>query len=102
MTRMSQYRTSQIWSVLYLSCILPRLFVRRPNVRDQPRPQAVGCMPWFDSFIPRTLYGSLHLDDLEGGIRRQRPTFPGLSKARLAVQGEGGRAVSWSPQTESA
>jgi hypothetical protein len=28
--------------------------------------------------------------------------FPGLSKARLAVQSKGGRSVRWSPQTESA
>ena len=49
-----------------------------------------------------TSYLSLHLDDLEAGIRRERSTFPGLSKARLAVQGKGGRAVSWSPQAESA
>jgi hypothetical protein len=42
-----------------------------------------------------------HLDDLEGGICRERSTLPDLSKARSAVQSEGGRAVNWSPQTES-
>ena len=64
--------------------------------------QAVGCLPWFDSPMPGTSHLSLHLDDLEGGIRRERPTFPGFAEARLAIQGEGRRAVSWSPQPESA
>ena len=59
-------------------------------------------MPWFDNLMAGTSYGSLHLDDLEGGIRRQRSTFPCFSKASLAVQGKGGRAMIWSPQAESA
>jgi hypothetical protein len=54
------------------------------------------------SHMPGPSYRSLHLEDLEGGIRRERSIFPSLSKARLAVQSKGGRAVRWSPQTESA
>src|SRR5512145_725835 len=45
---------------------------------------------------------SLHLDDLERGIRRERSTLPGLSKASVAVQSKGGRTVRRSPQLESA
>src|SRR5262245_24277298 len=52
--------------------------------------------------MPGPSYRSLHLEDLEGGIRRERSTLPGLSKTRLAVQSKGGRAVRWGPQTESA
>jgi hypothetical protein len=52
--------------------------------------------------MPGSSYRNLHLEDLEGGIRRERSTLPGLSKARLAVQREGGRAVRWGPQTQSA
>jgi hypothetical protein len=52
--------------------------------------------------MPGTSYQSLQLEDLEGGIRRERSTLPGLSKARLAVQSKGGRAVRGGPQTESA
>src|SRR5262245_11771553 len=47
-------------------------------------------------------YDSLHLDDLQGGIGREGSTSSGLSKARLTVQGQGGWAVSRSPQPQPA
>ncbi len=59
-------------------------------------------MPSRDSPAFERSQSTYHLDDLERRIGRERPTIPGLPKARLAVQGEGGGAVGRSPQTKTA